>query len=266
VIPTFECPFDFELAAARLLELTAALTARVAPIEVGLRVSCDTVLSGTHEIHGDVVYIVREGGLHIRDGEKLVMIVEEGEVVSVPPTPLVLSSPDFAVVLDLISTKQLKNMDGTLLPAWAEIERFQGAFWLSVTASLIRSSAQILPQTRVFSAGSIMIEQGSEANEVFTLLEGEAEVFVDGVKVGEVKTNEFFGILASVTKSPRTARVVARTPCAVLVVDRERFQELIQARPVLVEKLIFELGRMVVDLNSRVVTLSKLGQGLTGSM
>ncbi len=266
MIPTFECPFDFDVATARLQALTSVLTAGVTPIEVGMRVPCDTVLSGTHAVHGDVIYVVREGGLHIRDGEKLVMIVEEGEVVSAPPSPLVLSSPDFAIALDLISVQQLKNREGAVLPAWSDIERFQGVLWLSVTASLVRSSAHILPQTRVFSAGSIMIEQGTEANEVFTLLEGEAEVFVDGVQVGEVKTNEFFGILASVTKSPRTARVVARTPCAVLVVDRERFQELIQARPILVEKLIVELGRMVVDLNSKVVQLTQLGKGLTGSM
>jgi hypothetical protein len=43
----------------------------------------------------------------------------------------------------------------------------------------------------------------------------------------------------------------------VLCVENEKFQELIKARPILIEKLIGELSRMVVDLNGQVVELSR---------
>jgi CRP-like cAMP-binding protein len=184
-------------------------------------------------------------------------MLEEGEIVFAPQLPLLLSAPDFSVAVDKIPFSALFTDSGAAERVLAEVLEFYAQLWLRILGDVIQSAAQIIPSTRVFQAGETIITQGDAATEVYTLIEGEADVFVDGVKVGEVQTEEFFGILASITKAPRTATVVARTNCAVLCVATEKFQELIRARPVLIEKLVAELSRMVVNLNGKVVELSR---------
>ena len=257
MIPTFDSTFEFDSVTARLQVISKALLLRDPAREDFKRIPCDTVLSGGEAEGASILYVVREGCLHIRSGEKVVMMFEEGEVVVPPLAPLFLSAPDFSVAVDVLPIASVISESGDLWKEAGALFEFYSQLWLSVTAEVIRSAAHILPSTQVFTAGETIISQGDIASEVYTLIEGEADVFVDGVKVGEVQTNEFFGILASATRSPRTATVIARTNCAVLCVENEKFQELIKARPVLIEKLIGELARMVVDLNGKVVELSK---------
>ncbi len=257
MIPTFDSSFEFDSVTARLQALSKELVLRNPVREEFVRIPCDTVLSASEIDGAKILYIVREGCLHIRTGEKVVMMFEEGEVVIPPLSPLFLSAPDFSVAVDRIPITSVVSESGDLWREAGALFEFYSQLWLSVTAEVIRSAAHILPSTRVFSSGETIISQGDIASEVYTLIEGEADVFVDGVKVGEVQTNEFFGILASATRSPRTATVIARTNCAVLCVENEKFQELIRARPVLIEKLIGELSRMVVELNGKVVELSR---------
>jgi hypothetical protein len=182
------------------------------------------------------------------------MTIEEGECVVVPPSPLVLMTPDFAARVRPVPAELLTEEPSLFVDLW----RFFSDLWIAITATVVRTAGDVLPRALVYGLGEIIIEQGTLGQDVYTLMEGEAEAFVDGILVGEIKTNEFFGVIAAVTNTPRTARVIAKTRCTVLAVSQDMFQELIKARPVLIEKLIVEMGRAIVDLNSRVVRLSQV--------
>jgi CRP/FNR family cyclic AMP-dependent transcriptional regulator len=256
MIPTFDSSYDFESANRRLKDLAQAIASRVRPVEQSVRVASESVLPRLHDVHGEVVYRVCEGCLHVRSGDKLVLMLEEGELAYLTASQLQLWSPDFSVAVDIYKVCDMQKEGGEVDAEWAALLAFQSEVWMSIASLMGHVGTHVLPRTRVYDPGEVIITEGEVAKEVFTLIEGEADVFVSDVRVGEVKTDEFFGILASITRGPRSATVKARTSCAVLCIDTERFQELIQVRPVLVEKLIGELARTIVDLNTRVVHLS----------
>jgi hypothetical protein len=252
MIPSFECDYDFDVASEQLKTLTADLVKDLPPAYLFVRLPADCALPSPDHASDGAVYIVREGCLKLYEGDRPIMTFEEGEAVPLPSGSLRLGGPDFSVAVDVVSSQQLGGQASIM-----RLERFYANLWSNVTARVVQKNSDLLPSTRIYKPGGIIIEQGAVATDVLTLMEGDADVFVDGVKVGEVKTNEFFGVLAAVTDGRRTARVVARTPCAVLAVPKEHFQELIRARPALVEKLIVELGRTITELNTKLVTLAK---------
>ncbi len=109
---------------------------------------------------------------------------------------------------------------------------------------------------RNFAPSEVIIKQGTSGDEVYTLLNGHANVIVDGIIVGEVLADEIFGALAALTDMPRTASVVASQNCSVLSIEKDKFIELIQNRPLTVLKMVQDMARTIVDLNKKVVDQS----------
>lgn len=103
-----------------------------------------------------------------------------------------------------------------------------------------------------FAAGEELIHQGDEADNVFIIIEGHAEAFVDGHRVGDVQKDEIFGAMAVFTGEPRSATVVAREPCTVMVIPKEQFVSLMHSNPRIAHSLIESLARRVRLLNQEV--------------
>lgn len=103
-----------------------------------------------------------------------------------------------------------------------------------------------------YDAGETIILEGTEADTVYSIVEGHAEVFVNNVKVGEVLEDEIFGALSLLTHSPRTASVVADTRCLVMVVPRHQFETLIRHHPRICMSLMENMARQIVALNTQV--------------
>ena len=66
---------------------------------------------------------------------------------------------------------------------------------------------------------------------MFIIIEGHAEAYVDGQKVGDVQKDEIFGAMAVFTREKRSATVVASEPCTVMVIPKEQFLSLMQSNP-----------------------------------
>lgn len=107
-----------------------------------------------------------------------------------------------------------------------------------------------------FKPGETIIHEGTESDTVYSIVEGHANVFVKGVKVGEVLEDEIFGALSLLTNSPRTATVVADSRCLVMVVPRHQFETLIKSHPRICLSLMENMARQIVSLNAQV-TASK---------
>lgn len=101
--------------------------------------------------------------------------------------------------------------------------------------------------------GEVMIHEGAQADTVYQLMSGHADVTVKGVKVGEVLEGEMFGAMAVFTGEPRNATVTARTDCTLLSIPKERFVDLIQAKPETAMALLENMSRRITALNEQVI-------------
>lgn len=64
---------------------------------------------------------------------------------------------------------------------------------------------------RTFDAGTAVTEEGKSGVGFFVIEEGTATVTVGGKKVGDLGPGDYFGEIALIAKSPRTATIVADT-------------------------------------------------------
>ena len=108
-----------------------------------------------------------------------------------------------------------------------------------------------------FEEGDVIINQGEQAECVYTLLEGTAVVTHDGIKVGEIKTDETFGAMALFTKQPRNATVTATSSCSVLAVRKDEFMDLVSHQPHVCMGLIEEMADKINQLNRQVYSLQQ---------
>lgn len=108
-----------------------------------------------------------------------------------------------------------------------------------------------------FDSGDVIISQGEQAECVYTLLEGTADVTHNDVKVGEIKAEEIFGAMALFTKQPRNATVTATSSCSVLAVRKDEFLDLVSHQPEVCMGLIEEMADKINQLNTQVLSLQK---------
>lgn len=91
--------------------------------------------------------------------------------------------------------------------------------------------------------GRVLTKQGGPGREFFLVLEGRAECTVGNKKVAVFGPGDYFGELALIEGSPRTATVTAVTPMTVLVLDGREFSTLLAAAPSIAPKMLTELAR-----------------------
>ena len=147
--------------------------------------------------------------------------------------------------------QQLLADDNDAREAWTQYLVTHNAL-LSVLATLLgeeNNSRQLGFLT--YAPGEVIIQQGDPANEVYSIVEGAADVLVNDVKVGEVKEEEIFGDMSLFTKSPRTATVVATRSCMVLVVPQDQFLTLLKTHPQIGMNLIEHMAKKIVLLNEQ---------------
>jgi len=83
--------------------------------------------------------------------------------------------------------------------------------------------------------GETIITEGALENTVYILIEGEVEVKT--VREGEefflsmLKPNAIIGEISAMTQKPRSATVLAVTPCSLIRIKAELIQQIIQKNP-----------------------------------
>jgi len=76
---------------------------------------------------------------------------------------------------------------------------------------------------RKFSAGNTVTEEGAGGAGFFVVESGEAEVTVDGEPRGTIAAGDYFGEIALLNDSPRTATVTALQDVELRALDRNVF-------------------------------------------
>jgi CRP/FNR family transcriptional regulator, cyclic AMP receptor protein len=79
--------------------------------------------------------------------------------------------------------------------------------------------------------GKQLTTEGSPGREFFVIIEGTASVAQDGEQINDLGPGDFFGEVALVKDTPRTATVTATSPVRALVVTAQNFRRLIEHQP-----------------------------------
>jgi CRP-like cAMP-binding protein len=90
--------------------------------------------------------------------------------------------------------------------------------------------------------GKEMTTQGERGREFFVLLEGTAEVKKDGRRINTLEGGDFFGEIALVSDTPRTATVIATSPVRALVITDRAFKRLLKDSPQIQAKVLSALA------------------------
>jgi CRP/FNR family transcriptional regulator, cyclic AMP receptor protein len=87
-----------------------------------------------------------------------------------------------------------------------------------------------------------MTRQGERGREFFVLLEGAADVTKDGQSINTLGSGDFFGEIALVSDTPRTATVTASSPVRALVITDRSFRRLLEEQPEIQRKVLLALA------------------------
>ncbi len=105
-----------------------------------------------------------------------------------------------------------------------------------------------------FGRAEVITRQGAEANWLYVLAKGQVEVRVSTPegerRVAVLKAPSFFGEMALMTGQPREATVVALTEVECLRVDKAGFQEILQRRPAIAERISEILAARRLELDA----------------
>jgi len=95
--------------------------------------------------------------------------------------------------------------------------------------------------------GRVLCREGGLGQEFFVITEGEAEVRRKGRRRGVLGPGDFFGEIALIDRSPRTATVTATTPLRFFVLTRRTFLSLLDDNPAVERKILRTLARRTLS-------------------
>lgn len=95
-------------------------------------------------------------------------------------------------------------------------------------------------------AGKVLCKEGELGHEFFVIVEGEAEVRRGGRKVDTMGPGDFFGEIALVEKTHRTATVTSTTPLRFFVLTGQSFWSLLDRSPRVERKVLRALAKRVL--------------------
>lgn len=97
------------------------------------------------------------------------------------------------------------------------------------------------------AAGKVLCKEGELGHEFFVIVEGQAEVKKGGREVGTMGPGDFFGEIALVERSDRTATVTATTPLRFFVLTSQSFWSLLDHNPQVERKVLRALAKRVLS-------------------
>ena len=90
--------------------------------------------------------------------------------------------------------------------------------------------------------GKELMREGALGREFFVILEGSAEVTQEGQTINTLGPGDFFGEIALVSDTPRTATVTATSPVRALVITDRSFKRLLRDSPQIQAKVLSALA------------------------
>lgn len=214
------------------------------------------------QLPADQLFLLTEGVINGCLGGRAVFYWQEGDLIGLQQgqawADCRLCSDGPLRLLPFRRTELLQHV-------FAEPERAEQLleYLLGQMAMLAHAVAELKPRefrsTNGFKrveSGEVLIQQGDVADHVFVIIDGHAEAFVDGHKVGDVPKDEIFGAMAVFTGEPRNATVIAREPSTVMLIPGDQFLSMTRNNPKIAHSLIESMARRIGQLNQQITQLS----------
>jgi CRP/FNR family cyclic AMP-dependent transcriptional regulator len=93
--------------------------------------------------------------------------------------------------------------------------------------------------------GKVLTREGQSGSEFFVIVDGEVSVMKNGQEIRTLGPGDFFGEIALLEDTPRTATVVAKTPLRFFVLTRQSFRSMLAHQPELEQKVLAALEERV---------------------
>jgi len=99
--------------------------------------------------------------------------------------------------------------------------------------------------------GGLIMKKDSPGDGLYMILSGETRVRLviagQDTTLANVKAGSFIGEVAMFSQTPRTADVLALTPCNLLFMSAEAFRNMMETEPKLASSVLFALGHIMAD-------------------
>jgi voltage-gated potassium channel len=119
----------------------------------------------------------------------------------------------------------------------------------TLDAARIAAVAGVLRARRA-ERGEPLIRKGDPADSMYFIVSGEVEVDPEtGAPKGRLDAGDFFGEIALIAERPRTATIVALTPCRLLVLHKDDFEDFMDSHPELKEAVRAAAERRLRELS-----------------
>lgn len=107
----------------------------------------------------------------------------------------------------------------------------------------LRTIKRILYQ-REYKKDEVIFNQGDAGLGMYIILKGTVEIVCGPVRhiLAELNDGDFFGELALLGDSPRSATAVSKTPCKILCFFKPELLDIINRNPGLGSKILFKLA------------------------
>jgi CRP-like cAMP-binding protein len=114
----------------------------------------------------------------------------------------------------------------------------------SVSTKGIRQIVQAATEVDI-NAGAVFVREGGYDRDLFVITRGEAVVTQRGRKLATLGPGSFFGELAFLDKSPRTATVTAATDMRVLVLGPRELGDIVEREPTIATMMLGSMARRI---------------------
>lgn len=125
--------------------------------------------------------------------------------------------------------------------ALGQVPLFQG-----LSKKHLRALARVTEDVAV-EAGTILCREGRLGREFFVIVDGMAEVTKGGKRLAMRGPGEFFGEIALVTTTTRTATVTAKTPLRCFILMRGDFRIVLDENPTVERKVMQALAERLLS-------------------
>ena len=136
----------------------------------------------------------------------------------------------------LSGRRDTDRMGRDWVPALAQVPLFQG-----LSRRHLRRIAS-LGKVRRFAPGSSIVRAGEAGSSFYVLLDGAARVVAPRGRPRSLHAGDYFGEMALLDDSPRSAHVVAVDEVLTMTISRSAFGKLLKSEPALANALLRTLA------------------------